>query len=567
MGKTAKLLLIALLLTAAVNISVGQEQVLQVHVVTPEGVPKQGIIVTASLGGVTARAVTNATGWAVFGGLQPGVYTLTAYLSELELNTTTVDFPTVSSLDLVVPLGSLQVSVVDLGGRPVPNTVVTVSGMSGRYDVTQRTNGTGQVVFENVPYTTLATAGGPYNVRVVKEGITVGSTDVRLESSVAKASIRAKILNLNITALDRSGSPLKSPASITLKAGDYSQQASLKDGKAFLTGLISSEVVGEYRITASMKVGDKDVTIYSDTRQLTLDIELEIEVDVGNIMVNVLDDTGKPIPGIVVVINSASLGQFAGGRTDNKGQLQMIGIPLSKTEAGNYNLTAYRGRSIVSVQPLSLETGQVTVDIVIRLSPLEMKIVDASGAPVQGAEVRINDPLTGRNSTGITGEDGVVGLSAFAGPNDLQVIYKNVVVFARRMDIVEGPMTVRVTSVNFPISIYVLDALGRPANGFQASVTIDGKKVFEGVLTGQPLTVNSELPGWVRVDVLSDGRLLARETAFTSGETRLEIRFSNYLFAGGGLIPFELVVATAIGVIMLAVIALAIRSWRYARQH
>ncbi len=567
MVKLAKLLMIVLLLMATVEISQAQEQTLQVQVVTPEGVPKQGITVTATLGGVTARAVSNATGWAVFAGLQQGVYTITASLAQFDLNTTTVNFPSTTSVVLVVPLGSIQVSVEDLSGRPVPNTVVRLSGVSGRYDVATRTNGTGYAVFENVPYSSIPSVGGPYTLSVVKEGITIGSAVVSLETNLSEAQIRAKILNLNITALDRLGSPLISPATISLKAGNYSQQANLRDGKATITALISSEVVGEYNITASLKLGDKEVKVYSDRRQLMLDLELEIEVDVGNVMVKVLDDDGVPVPGIVVVIGSASLGQFAGGRTDDKGQLQITGIPLSRTEAGVYNLTAYRGRSIVSVQPLNLDTGQASVEFVLRLYPVKITILDASGTPLSGAEVRIIDPLTRRNSTGVTGLDGVVGLSAFAGPNEIMVTYKDVAVFSRTLDVAEGPMTLRVMSVNFPITIYVLDALGFPANGLEASVTIDGRKAFEGVLSGQPLTVSSELPSLVRVDILSGGRLVARETAYASGETRLEIRLSSYLFAGNQLIPFELVLAAVLGVITAGVLFTAFRSWRYARQH
>lgn len=567
MGKFFQLAMVALLLIVSLNMGSGQEESLHVHVVTPDGVGKQGIVVTASLGTVTARATTNATGWAVLGGLQPGAYTVTISISDVTLNSTVVEFPAVTTVSLVAPLGSMNVAVVDSAGRPLSAISVVVSSFSGRLEVTQRTNATGYATFQNLPFTAVEAVGGGYRVRVVKEGLTVGSAEASLDQTAGLVRVIAKLLNLDVTVLDKAGSPLKSQATVSLKAGNYSQSANVQDGKATLSGVVSSDIVGEYDFSVVMKVANKDITVFTDRRIFTSDIGLEIEVDVGNILVKVLDDSGAPVPGIVVVVNSDLLGAFAGGRTDRDGQLKLIGIPFSTTEAGDYNLTAYRGRTIVSAQPLRLDAGNVSVNIVLRLVSVRMTVLDSAGAPLTGAEVVMSDPLTGRNSTSVTDSGGQAGFSAFPGPNDVSVIYKNVVVLKKTLDVSDRPITLAVNSVNFPVSISVIDALGRHASGLQLTVSIDGRQVYEGILVGQPLVITSEIPGLVRVDVSSDGRLLARETAHVSEAARLEVRFSDYVFLGGGVIPFEIVLSAVIGFLLVVVLASAYRGWSYSRQH
>ncbi|MEM4315609.1 MAG: carboxypeptidase-like regulatory domain-containing protein [Nitrososphaerota archaeon] len=567
MGRTLQLAVLALLLSASIGLSAGQEENLYVHVVTADGTARQGISVTATTGGVAARATTNATGWAILAGLQPGTYTVTVSLGDIPLNTTVVEFPSVSSVSLVAPLGRVIVAVQDLAGRPVANTAVTVSSPSGRVEATQRTNTTGYVTFNDLPYSSVDGVGGEYRLRIIKEGMDIGEGHVRLETPLATLQMVAKLLNLDITVLDRAGSQLKSQATVSLRAGNYSQQASLQDGKATLTGVISSEIVGEYTLSVLMKVDTKDLTVFSDKRMLTLDLGLEVQADVGNIVVRTLDDSGNPVQGIVVVVNSASLGAFVGGRTDSQGQLRLVGIPLSTTEAGDYNLTAYRGRTIVSSQSLRLEAGEVTTDMVLRTTVVRMTVVDAAGGPLVRAEVVISDPLTGRNATAITDSSGQARLSVFAGPNDVTILYKNLVVFRKTLNVDEQPLTMTVNSVNFPITISVVDALGRHATDFQLKVSVDGRDVFEGKLSGRPVVITSELPGLVRVDVTSGGRLLARETAYFSAEGRLDIRFSSYVFMGDTVMPFEVVLAAAIGGLLAVVVAFGYRAWRYAGQH
>ncbi|GBC69808.1 hypothetical protein HRbin01_01512 [archaeon HR01] len=561
MGRLTASALAAMLVLLGFQIAVGQGQTLQVHVITPDGVGRQGITVTVALGTLTARAVTNATGWATFADLQPGQHIVTAYISDIALNTTTVDIPSVSSLVLVVQLGKLDVAVRDLGGRPVGNIPVTLTSANNMISTTVRTNASGVATFPNIPYSSLSSIGGPYKIRVVKEGITVASSEAILEEPSSTHTVEAKLFNLNITARDRAGNILKGQASIHLKAGNFSQQAAIQEGIAAFTGLISSELVGEYMVWTTLRIERVDVTVQNTTISLSRDLSLEFSVDVGNVVAKVLDSNGEPLPNIVLVISSARLGDFVGGRTDSSGQLRLETIPLSTTVGGVYNITAYRGRSVVASQPLNLVSGETSIELVIPLKSVRVNVVDSRGEPLSGVEVSIKDPLTGRSSTGLTDSGGSVGLTAFSGPNTLSATYRGLVVYNQTRSVGDEQINLRLLSVNFPITVRVLDGLGRYAAGLKAVVEIDNKRVFDGALPAGPLVINSELPADVRVDVLSDGLLLARKTAHLSEESVFEIRFSDYILLGQTLIPMEFFLAGVVAV-LTGIVWVVVKPWR-----
>ncbi|MEM2037130.1 MAG: carboxypeptidase-like regulatory domain-containing protein, partial [Candidatus Caldarchaeum sp.] len=257
------LLIIVLLTLPQIAVSQQDAQSLTVYVTTPDGKPKPGLTVTAQAQNFRETAVTNASGYAVFRQLTAGTYEIIISLRNIELLRKTVEFPSTPFLAETAPLSSVTVQVYDVAQRPVANIPVTLSSPNRILSTTQRTNATGYAVFNDIPYSSAPSIAGDYRLSVTKEGVEVGSVQRRIEASTEFVEISARLVRVNFTFTDLGGSKALVDGTLVMRGTNFTQQIEVIQGFASVIQVISSEVVGSYNASLSMRLGNRDAVVYS----------------------------------------------------------------------------------------------------------------------------------------------------------------------------------------------------------------------------------------------------------------------------------------------------------------
>lgn len=564
MKTTTLTLLVILLMLPHVTLSQSQQQVLTVLVTTGDGAPRSGLTVTVQAENFRETAVTNATGYAVLRQLSPGTYQVTISLQNIELIRRTISFPETSFIREVAPLSTLYAKVVDTAGKPVSNFFVNLLSPTGLISVSQRTNGTGVAVFRDIPFSNLSSIGGAYRLSTVKQGITLGSVEKMVEKFVEEVTVSAGLVNANFSFVDSQGVRIKLSASLSLRAGNVTERVDVVDGFASVTQLISSAIVGSYNTSLSIKLSNKDVVVYNSLLNIDAYGSFTLSPDVGELVIKVLDPDGKPVKGVGILVGASGYGNFTGGVTDQQGQFSVGIVPLSKV-VGDYQLSLYRGRSRIQVEQLTLSESKVTKEVKLTLIKTSFRIVDYTGSPLSSAMLSIKDTVTGRtvNTTIAAGE---ASADFFPGPNEVSVTYKDRVVFQKVLELSSEPQAIRVTSVNFPVTISVLDSLGNNVGGLRVKVYGDGRELLSTVSGPSPVKITLELPAEVVVDVFGGENLLTRERRYAAGPEDVQIRFVDTVAMGDVLLPVQLVASVFLAVVLAALLAAAFITTRSRKQ-
>ncbi|BAJ51444.1 hypothetical protein CSUB_C1593 [Candidatus Caldarchaeum subterraneum] len=564
MKTTTLTLLVILLMLPHVTLSQSQQQVLTVLVTTGDGAPRSGLTVTVQGENFRETAVTNATGYAVLRQLSPGTYQVTVSLQNIELIRRTISFPETSFIREVAPLSTLYAKVVDTAGKPVSNFFVNLLSPTGLISVSQRTNGTGVAVFRDIPFSNLSSIGGAYRLSTVKQGITLGSVEKLVEKFVEEVAVSAGLVNANFSFVDSQGVRIKLSASLSLRAGNVTERVDVVDGFASVTQLISSAIVGSYNTSLSIKLSNKDVVVYNSLLNIDAYGSFTLSPDVGELVIKVLDPEGKPVKGVGILVGASGYGNFTGGVTDQEGQFSVGIVPLSKV-VGDYQLSLFRGRSRIQVEQLTLSESRVTKEVKLTLIKTSFRIVDYTGSPLSSAMLSIKDTVTGRtvNTTIAAGE---ASADFFPGSNEVSVTYKDRVVFQKVLELSGEPQAIRVTSVNFPVTISVLDSLGNNVGGLRVKVYGDGRELLSTVSGPSPVKITLELPAEVVVDVFGGENLLARERRYAAGPEDVQIRFVDTVALGDVLLPVQLVASVFLAVVLAALLAAAFITTRSRKQ-
>jgi hypothetical protein len=560
---STSLTLLLLLMPAVVF---GQEtgQALTVRVVTPDGLPKQGLTVTAEAQGFRETVVTNSTGYAVFRQLQPGSYDLVILMQNIELKRVKIDFPNIRELVVVAPLGRLAVEVLDRAGRRVDGIFVTLTSTSKVISTTQRTNATGYAVFTDLPFSNVSSVGGPYSVKVSQEGQEVASAETFLNTTSRTLILRSALINVNFTVLNLEGKVAPISASLALVAGNYSKKIDLADGKGSVKRLVSSDVVGRYNATLSVKLGRVPVTVYSSFLSLESDAEISIGADVGELAVKVLDPDNKPVKGVGVLVGSRLAGNFTSGLTGEDGLFSLGYLPLS-SKAGDYTIYLFRGRTPIQKETVKLSEAFYTASLRLSFQKVLFRIVDYEGRGVNNAELKVLDPQTGR-VVNATVKDGAAEANLFPGLNELRIFYKNVQVYNRPVEITGANIDIRLTNINFPVRVSVYDALSNLVPGLNVKIYVDGVEKVSDKTGVQPIYLTLELPANLQIDLYQDGALLVRERLSVEGPQSVEIRLPGHVSLGGGLVSVENVAAAILAAILAVSVAVLLLRMRGVRQ-
>ncbi|MEM4495582.1 MAG: carboxypeptidase regulatory-like domain-containing protein [Candidatus Caldarchaeum sp.] len=553
MKAIALTLLVVLLTLPHLTLAQSQGQVLTVLVTAGDGSPRAGLTITVQAENFRETAVTNATGYAVLRQLTPGTYQVTISLQNIELIRRTIAFPETNFLREVAPLSRVYAKVLDTAGKPVPNLFVNLLSPNGVVSTSQRTNGSGVAIFTDIPFSNISSIGGPYRVSTLKQGITLGSVEKMVDNYVEEVTISSGLVNANFSFADSQGTRIKLSGSLSLRAGNVTERVDVVDGFTSINQLISSAIVGSYNATLSIKLSNRDVVVYNTLLNVEGYTAFVFTPDVGNVVIKVLDPDGNPVKGIGILVGAAGYGNFTGGVTDEQGQFTVGLVPQSKI-VGDYQISVFRGRTRIQVERLTLNEYKITKEITLPLTKTSLRIVDYTGTPLPSAQLIIRDTITDR-TTNTTISNGQAAADVFPGPNEVVVRYRDRVVFQRILDLSTEPQEIRLTTVNFPVTITVLDSLGRTVEGLRVTVYGDSEQLLDTVSSSTPLKITLELPSHVVVDVYSGDTLLVRERRFASGPENIQIRFVDEVAVGNAFISTQLLASIILAAVLIVLLA------------
>jgi 5-hydroxyisourate hydrolase-like protein (transthyretin family) len=175
------------------------------------------------------------------------------------------------SMDLVLELGSIEVTVLDEEGKPLRNFLVSLSNQKPQNFTQQQTDEDGRVIFVNMPLSRGVAQAGEYIIQVYR--LNKKMSEVRIDHSSAKSSVTMKIAKSSISLFlrDYSKQPLVeyNVSLVDLDSGD--QYTGITD----INGEMLLKIFpGRYRI----EVYKNDTVFYKGelnifNNSLTMDIE------------------------------------------------------------------------------------------------------------------------------------------------------------------------------------------------------------------------------------------------------------------------------------------------------
>jgi len=560
----ATLVTLLLLLSPAAVFSQETAQDLTVRVITPDGIPKQGLTVSAEREGFRETAVTNTTGYAVFRQLQPGTYDVVVSMRNLELKRIKVEFPATQQIVVEAPLGRVEVEILDRAGRKVDGIFVTLTSTSKIISTTQRTNSTGYAVFTDMPFSDVASVGGPYRVDVSQESVQVASGEVYLNTSSKTLTLRSALVNVNFTVLNLEGQAVPVSATLVLTAGNYSKTLELTEGKASVKRLAASDAVGKFNTSLSLKLGRVPVTVYSSLLSLETDGEVYVRAEVGELVVKILDPDNKPVKGVRVLVGTRVAGNFTGGLTGEDGTFKPGYLPLS-SKTGNYTIYVFRGRTPIHKESVTFSKAVFTANLTLTLQKVNFRITDYGGQVLSNAELQVVDPLSGR-VVNATVREGVVEANVFPGINEVKIFYRGVEVYRRTVEISGPNNDIRLTNVNFPVKVSVYDSLSRPIAGLGIKIYVEGVEKVSTKTGDKPIPITLELPANLVIDLYQEDTLLVRERAMVDGPKSIEIRLPGHISLGNNLISIENFASAILAAILVGFVAALLIRVRGKRQ-
>jgi 5-hydroxyisourate hydrolase-like protein (transthyretin family) len=101
------------------------------------------------------------------------------------------------SMDLVLELGSIEVTVLDEEGKPLRNFLVSLSNQKPQNFTQQQTDEDGRVIFVNMPLSRGVAQAGEYIIQVYR--LNKKMSEVRIDHSSAKSSVTMKIAKSSIS--------------------------------------------------------------------------------------------------------------------------------------------------------------------------------------------------------------------------------------------------------------------------------------------------------------------------------------------------------------------------------
>ncbi len=557
--RTIALILILLLTLSSLQPTIAQQQAV-IKVVDPSGKPLEGVDVVLERGEERFRFQTNSTGHAIFLNLPEGAYDVKVLVDNVAVAEGSLDYPSQSYLELTAQISQLDMMVLNRDGEPVPDVRVVLRSSEGGVNRTITTGEDGRVVFERIPFSQIPGVGA-YNITFLWRKVELLTRQVEVSQPEITLNITIPLIKVNMTVTNLEGEPVKG-VTITLKSGELVFAEAAPDGYAEFVNIPSSEVpgVGEYLLNVSMRTRVGDIPIHSEKRALTESQRLDILTELGALEVKVVDEDGNPVNGLLVQLSNKLASNFTLATTDVNGTVTFRNVPLSigKASAGEYIIQAIRQGILVGELRTVLDSPRMSVEIRVQRALTRITLRDYEGAVMPGYTITLRDEATGATFEETTGGDGSITLRLFFGTYNIEVEREGVKVFEGTIQIKGNEEELRIDSVNFPYRIDLKDGVGAPLTGVTLRVYLDDTPIHDASYSG-PLTLRIPRPGKIRIDVVSGGELLHRETIFVDGPGGKTIRLRSYLALGGSVLALEdvgfyLALAAALAIMGLSIL-------------
>ncbi|MDJ0270726.1 MAG: carboxypeptidase-like regulatory domain-containing protein [Aigarchaeota archaeon] len=161
---------------------------------------------------------------------------------------------------VVVPVDDVQLKVVDLEGRAVAGSAVSLGGKE-----VGRTDSQGIVVVGNVPL------DNEYTVTVVKDGAKLAEEPVRFTAARLEATVKAGIYDVTVFVKGAAGQPIEGATVRLLRNG-----VEVAAGATDASGQVAFEklMIGEYQVEATVPGFSASGTLAREQKSITLTLDL-----------------------------------------------------------------------------------------------------------------------------------------------------------------------------------------------------------------------------------------------------------------------------------------------------
>ena len=546
--KTLILLSIFSLLLIIFNLQIAhtEENILslKVLVIDQNGIPQGNMDVLLENKTYVHRFLTNSSGWAEFKGIGKGKYNISVLYEGIRLNTTVVSFPEENKVVLIVPFGSLTVTIVDIDGKPFKNKEVILKCPLGNFTRKGETNSSGIIIFEKLPYSILEKID-KYILEVYYEGYLVASRELYIP--VGPIKLIANLVNVNISVVNLEGRPIeKAKVMIYNKGKNVSRTLLSVNGKVSFEQIPSSNIenVGEYRINIEINGG----IVYNETKFIDKSINLNAICEVGRIITKVIDSDQKPLKNVTLVFSHRYLSNFKRINTDNNGEAKIEEMPLSKN-VGEYFVKVLRGGEEIIEANLTLASHEEVKTIIVPLKEVKIFLLDRIGKPIENAKIKLIDKADiDRIYEGITSSDGSIILKLLYGGYDIIVIKNNITVFQEKIKIDNPEKIIKNVNLNIPIEIFIKDFFGNNLEEAYVKIDFNEENIFSNKMMNNSLKIIIPFPGKVRISIFINDEEYYTETFYIKEPQTKNIILKSIVKIFNSIIKMEILVIFLISI-------------------
>jgi len=547
----AALTLTTLVLLSLVNVQTAFAQTsdLQLKVVDYNGNPVGNVEVLLTNSTLRRAFRTTSAGIATFRGLSPGEYNVQVTIDNVPVANETVTVPHEGERIVRLAVAELKARVLDAEGAGVMGVTVQIRSSTGKVTRSATSSEDGTVSFSNLPLSTLRDVG-TYTVTVNVMNATVLETVADHTPLNRTLDLVAPLVRLRLEVVDMQGERV-SDVELRLSANGVLFSSTAK-GEVLLTGVPTSQVVGQYNLTVVKNYGGTRVTVLTDSLTVLEPSNKTLVLNVADANLKVLADGSDPVRGATVEVRSSTGSRLARGTTDDSGRVAFQDLPLSTlTGVGDLEFrVVLRGKSLLN-KTVHM-TGPLS-DLRLELPRREVsiKLLKPDGSPLPEAFVELTEPGTDRKISVASGGDGTVRFAVLPVRSQVKVVYRGLTVQSEEVDFSSPPSTLQVKGVSIPVTITYKDWAGSQLRGIQVRAWQDNESLPVHVKDGMVSFV-VPVKGVVIVEALLGGQVIERRELRVDEPTALTI-YVRGVQVGEGIISPE-AVGTAGAVAVAAVL-------------
>jgi len=540
-----KLIMIILLmvLVASIPITFAEQDQMPavIRVVDPFGEPMKGVEVLLTKDGEVFRFLTNSTGYAIFTKLTPGRYNVSVTFRNVKIFSGELDYPSQRELEAVALLSRMNLTLLNLDGKPVKGVVVMISSSSKKFNMTTSSNTDGIASFKYIPYSSLPDIG-EYSLRIFKGSVTYLEERLNVSKPSIQMNLTLPLITLKVTTTNLEGEPVPK-TTVTLSAKKFEESKRAVNGSVIFENIPSSklEAVGKYRFNITLWTRAGEIPVHFEERELLSSGQLYIVMDLAKLYVKVLDEDNVPIKGITVWLSNELAENFTSAITDSKGVAEFDNVPLSsgKTKAGKYIVKVFKAGRIIGEETVEILKPRQELKVTVTRMRVRFSLTDYEDKPLGGYLVSLTDRETGEKFNATTGADGSISLKLFFGNYRIDVSKDGYSIYNGLVKISNSSFKLKVESVNFPYTLMVKDEFGNSIKSGSIKVRAGDEVIHESALTGQPIKLKLPRPTFLYIDIYADdGKLIERTRILATKPGQTEITLPDYIYLNG-LMPLE----------------------------